>query len=155
MFLCHALAKYFFLSRHSNAFVFFKRRKKSRSDGQMACFLFMNIEQGDRMAVRMIFHTLLPSLNIAATNHVPQTTFSVFSHFFCFFFFILLLSFMILSFQFSPSSYLSNFSKYMTSSLLPFRPHRLVSSFLVIPDLHNDLLLLLYFFITFFHSSLL
>lgn len=121
----------------------------------MACFLFMNIEQGDRMAVRMIFHTLLPSLNIAATNHVPQTTFSVFSHFFCFFFFILLLSFMILSFQFSPSSYLSNFSKYMTSSLLPFRPHRLVSSFLVIPDLHNDLLLLLYFFITFFHSSLL
>lgn len=121
----------------------------------MACFLFMNIEQGNRMAVRMIFHTLLPSLNIAATNHVPQTTFSVFSHFFCFFFFILLLSFMILSFQFSPSSYLSNFSKYMTSSLLPFRPHRLVSSFLVIPDLHNDLLLLLYFFITFFHSSLL
>lgn len=96
-----------------------------------------------------------PSLNIAATNHVPQTTFSVFSHFFCFFFFILLLSFMILSFQFSPSSYLSNFSKYMTSSLLPFRPHCLVSSFLVIPDLHNDLLLLLYFFITFFHSSLL
>lgn len=71
------------------------------------------------------------------------------------FFFILLLSFMILSFQFPPSSYLSNFSKYMTSSLLPFRPHRLVSSFLVIPDLHNDLPLLLYFFITLFHSSLL
>lgn len=64
---------------------FLKKEKKSRSDGQMACFLFMNIEQGDRMAVRMIFHTLLPSLNIAATNHVPQTTFSVFSHFSVFF----------------------------------------------------------------------
>lgn len=129
--------------------MFFKKEKeKCRSDGQMARFLFMNIEQGDRMAVRMIFHTLLPSLNIAATNHVPQTTFSVFS-------FILLLSFVILSFQFPPSCYLSNFSKYTTSSLLPFRPRRLVSSFLVVPDLHDDLPLLHYFLITLFHTSLL
>lgn len=74
--------------------------------------------------------------------------FSVFS-------FILLLSFVILSFQFPPSCYLSNFSKYTTSSLLPFRPRRLVSSFLVIPDLHDDLPLLHYFFITLFHTSLL
>lgn len=95
--------RFFFLRRHSIAFVgFFKRKEKCRSDGQMASSLFMNIEQGDRMAVRMIFHTLLPSLNIAATNHVPQTTFSVFSHFILFFSFFLLLSFMILSFQFFP-----------------------------------------------------